>query len=139
MDPTLNGSLFYFESIALTCGFIFISKMLVLGNGPVRSAMTRWEPETEPGPRYKLRKFLRWVRVNQTKIGAFLLFFFGAAFSVAIGVHAAIGVAAIQQGSVDWYFHAFRSIQVIGVVMMIRGLRKPRKYVNPPKKLRAKK
>ena len=139
MDPTLNGALFYFENIALTCGFLFISMMLAFGNGPVRSAMIRWEPEVEPGPRYKLRKFARWVRVNQSKIGAFLLVFFGARFSLVIGVHAAVGVAAIQQGGLAWYLHTIRIVQAVGLGMLLRGLRKKRKYPNPPPELQLQK
>jgi hypothetical protein len=139
MDPTLNGALFYLETMALVAGLLTFAMALVIGKGPVRYAMKRWEPETPPGPRYRLRKALRWVRVNQTTIGAFLLFFFGAAFNFLLGLHAALGVAAIHAGELDWYFHALRFLQVIGVWMFIRGLLTPRKYKNPPQILHKKK
>jgi hypothetical protein len=134
MDPTWSNVLYYVENIALACGLAFVSVLFALGKSRGMKNLAHWEPETEPGRFYRLRRLFRWVRVNQGRIGGFLIFFFGAVSYTVVGVHAAMGIPLLQNGVWPWYQQVVRLIQVVGIWLFIRGITARRDYDNDSKK-----
>jgi hypothetical protein len=132
MDPTLSGVFLYAENIALASGLLFVSVLFALSKSDGMGALAHWEPETEPGRFYTLRKLLRWWRVNQVRIGGFLVFFFGAVSYVVGGIYAAVGISMIQQPGLVWPLHVIRIPQVVGVWAFIRGITRRRQRNSPP-------
>lgn len=135
MDPALSSLLYYVENILLACGLLFVSVLFALGRSKGMQNLARWEPEVLPGRFYTFRKSHRWFRINKTRIGGFMLFFFGAIAAAIIAVHAALAVPLLQANGWVWYMHVVRIPQIIGVWFFLRGISRPRKYENPPDEL----
>lgn len=137
MDPASLSNLFYYvENLALACGLLFIAVLFALGKSQGMKDLARWEPETLPGRYYRLRRFLRWLKTNRTRIGGFILFFFGSLVASVFAIHAILAVPLLQDGVWVWYLQVLRVPQIIGVWIFLRGLSTPRKYKNsPPDKL----
>lgn len=133
MDPASLSNLFYYvENLLLACGLLFVAVLFALGRSSGMQNLARWEPETLPGRHYGLRRFYRWVRVNRTRIGGFVLFFFGAIIAAIFAVHAILTIPLLQGGQWVWYLQVLRVPQILGVWIFLRGLSRPRKYKNPP-------
>jgi hypothetical protein len=131
MDPTLNGLAFYLENIFIVSGYFFIGLVFSFSKGPYMRKLYRWEPPTELGRYYQIRKALRTLRCNQAKIGGLIFFFLCGMTHISLAIHAAFAIPIIHHGALSWYMHAIHIPQGLSVWLFVTGLVRPHKYKDP--------